>query len=487
MLCIVLAAGAAFAFSRYETKQYTATASLVFNEAQVSQQILGLQPTVSGDSQSQQATNVQLVQLGSTATKTASVLDHGLTKQTVKDSLDISAVANTDVVNISATSTSPSLAAAIANTYSDQFVRSERGRNRQQFRAALALVKQRLAALSPRQRSSPSGRDLEDRAHSLTILAGINSGDVHIAQVASVPTSPSSPRVVRNTIIGAVLGLLIGLAVAFLIERFDRRLWHPDELEESFGLPVLGTIPDSKALARGGRSEDLPPPESEAFRMLRGRLRHFDIDRKFNSVLVTSGAAKDGKSTVAWNLGLTAASVGSRAILLECDFHQPTLAARRGLQAKPGLSELLTGQTDLVVQHVPVANGANGRGPDRQLDVIVAGARPPNPLELMESDEMAALITHLTANGYDLVVIDTPPVTLVSDVIPLLSLVGGVIVVGEPGRTKHESATGLREQLESLDAPLLGVVVNRVRTRSGHGYDYYRQDEVAGLRIGDRS
>ena len=164
---------------------------------------------------------------------------------------------------------------------------------------------------------------------------------------------------------------------------------------------------------------ELPPLESEAFRMLRGRLRYFDVDRKVSSVLVTSGAARDGKSTVAWNLALTAASVGSRTILLECDFHQPTLATRRGLRPVPGLSELLTGQTDLVVQHVSVANSSNGEEPDRQLDVVVAGTRPPNPLELMESDEMAALIAHLTANEYDLVVMDTPPVTLVSDVIPL--------------------------------------------------------------------
>ena len=229
------------------------------------------------------------------------------------------------------------------------------------------------------------------------------------------------------------------------------------------------------------------PLESEAFRMLRGRLRYFDVDRKVSSVLVTSGVARDGKSTVAWNLALTAASVGSKTILLECDFHQPTLATRRGLRPVPGLSELLTGQTDLVVQHVSVANSSNGEEPDRQLDVVVAGTRPPNPVELMESDEMAALIEHLTTNEYDLVVMDTPPVTMVSDVIPLLRLVSGVIVVGEPGRTTRESASALREQLESLDAPVLGVVANRVKTRSGYGYGYYHQDEVAGLRIGDRS
>jgi capsular exopolysaccharide synthesis family protein len=477
-----LAAGAAFALSKLATKQYTATASLVFrSSAQVSQQIVGLQPTVTNDSDSEQATNVQLVQLGRTAARTASLLDQGLTKTEVEDSLDIEAVSTTDVVDVSATSTSPQLAAAIANTYSNEFVKRQQKSNRRQFRTALVLVNKQLAALSPQQKSSQVGRTLEDRARSLAILARINSGDVHVVQAATVPTSPSSPKVARNTIIGAVLGLAIGLGVALLIQRFDRRLRDRDELQESFGLPLLGTIPDSRALSDQG-SALLPPLESEAFRMLRARLRYFEADGMVKSVLITSGAAKDGKSTVAWNLALTAASVGSKAILLECDFHQPTLATRRGLRRVPGLSELLTGKTDLVVQHVPVASSSNGQDPGRQLDVVVAGTRPPNPLELMESTEMAALIEHLNRE-YDLIVMDTPPITLMSDVIPLLRLVSAVLVVGEPGRTKRGSAAAAREQLDSLGAPVLGVVANRAK-QSGDFYGYYHNDEMASLRIG---
>ena len=97
---------------------------------------------------------------------------------------------------------------------------------------------------------------------------------------------------------------------------------------------------------------------------------------------------------------------------------------------------------------------------------------------------MAALIRHLTSE-YDLVVMDTPPATLISDVIPLLTLVSGVLVVGEPGRTTRESAAALREQLGSLDAPVLGVVANNVRTRSVYGY--YHREGLTGVRIGGQS
>ncbi len=422
------------------------------------------------------------MELGSTAQRTAKSLDHGLTEDDVRQAITVTGVGTSNVIDLAATSTSPELAARIANTYSKEFVAEQRQRNRQDIKSALKLVNNQLAALSPAQRLGQAGLALQDRAQSLAILTRVQSGNVRIAQEATVPDSPSSPKVARNTIVGAALGLLLGIGVALLLERHDRRLRDPDELGDSFSLPVLGTIPDSKALADGGWTSELPPLESEAFRMLRGRLRYFDVDRKVRSVLITSGEAKDGKSTVAWNLALTAANVGSKTLLLECDFHQPSLAARRGLRPMPGLSELLTGQTDLVVQHVPVANSSNGQTFDRKLDVVVAGTRPPNPVELMESDEMAALIHHLM-DEYQLVVIDAPPATLTSDVIPLLALVSGVLVVGEPGRTTRESAAALRDQLRSLDAPVLGVVANNVRARSA--YAYYRREELTGVRIGD--
>ncbi len=202
-------------------------------------------------------------------------------------------------------------------------------------------------------------------------------------------------------------------------------------------------------------------------------------------MLVTSAAAKDGKSTVSWNLSLTAASVGSRTMLLECDFHQPSVATRHGLRHVPGIADLLAGESDQVVQQVSVSNGSNGEARGRQLDVVVAGTSPPNSLELMESEEMAALIDDLAAE-YDLVVLDAPPITMVSDVIPLSRLVSGVIVVAEPGRIERESALALRKQLESLDAPVLGVVAKKVKTRAGYGYSYYH-DSMAALRTSDHS
>ena len=485
LICVAAVGGSALCFSLVQETKYSASASLLFQDPGFDSSLLGGTPTTNQDPTREAATNIALASLHGVAERTAQTLGGGLTSSNVSSKVDVQAQGQANLVSVTATDSSPQFAARLANTYAEQFVELRREADRAKIRNAARLAQRRYVSLSPSERLGREGRLLRKQIDRLNALGAAQTGNAELAQRASVPDSPSSPKPVRNTVLGVAVGLLLGLGLALLFERLDRRLWNRDELEESFGLPVLGMIPDSKAFAGNGGSEELPPLESEAFRMLRGRLRYFDVDRKVRSVLVTSGAARDGKSTVAWNLALTAASIGSRTILLECDFHQPSLAARHGLRPVPGLSELLTGQTDLVVQHVSVANSSNGEESDRQLDVVVAGTRPPNPLELMESDEMAALLAHLTTNEYDLVVMDTPPVTLVSDVIPLLRLVSGVIVVGEPGRTKHDAATGLREQLESLGAPLLGVVVNKVRTRSGYGY--YHQDEVTGLRIGDRS
>ena len=180
--------------------------------------------------------------------------------------------------------------------------------------------------------------------------------------------------------------------------------------------------------------------------MLRARLRYFNVDRDIHSVLVTSAAPGEGKTTVAWNLAASSAGAGSRTILLEADFHQPSIAARIGIRPRPGLSELLSGQSSLAesVQQVTVENRQNGKTGMRQLDVIVAGSHPPNPVELLESDGMARLLEDLSGD-YDLVVIDSPPLPILADAIPLAKMVNGVIIVGRVNKTTRDEAQALHD------------------------------------------
>jgi capsular exopolysaccharide synthesis family protein len=270
------------------------------------------------------------------------------------------------------------------------------------------------------------------------------------------------------------LGLLVGVSLALLLERHDRRLRQPKEFEDTFGMPVLTEVPESKALARSNNGlAELLDTEGGAFQMLRARLRYFNVDRDINSVLVTSAAPAEGKTTVAWNLAASAAGAGLRTILIEADFHQPTIATRTETRTQPGLSELLSDQSSLqsTVQRVTVEDRQNGKDGVRSLEVIVAGSHPPNPVELLESHGMAGLIEKLSAS-HDMVVIDSPPLPILADAIPLVRMVNGVIVVGRVNKTTRDQAQALHAQLESLEAPMLGVVANRATRGRGY-YGYY--------------
>lgn len=479
VLCLVVAASVAFGYSKHQTKKYTSTASLVFNNNQLSQQVAGLQAISSNNQQAQQNTNLKLVQLGDMAEKTASLIGQGLTKEKVIDDLSVSAQAESNIVNVAATATSPALAANIGNTYTTQFVKEQQNSNHAYYASALALVNKQLAALSPQQRAGTAGLALQNRAQSLGILAELRNGSVQVAQAATIPTSPSSPKVARNTVLGAVLGLLLGLGIAFLLERFDRRVREPKDLETIYRLPLLGVVPESSALSRSNRRsgnarEPLPAGEAEAFHLIRAHLRYFNVDRELRTLLIVSAAPGDGKTTVAHHLATAAARMGPRVLIIEADLRRPTLAQRIEVLPGPGLIDVLIGALSLseATQMVDLgSSSADGRS-GRAVDVLVAGATlPPNPAELLESHAMESVLAD-AKSLYDLVVIDTPPLTAVSDAFPLLSKVDGVVIVGRVGRNRRDVAQRLHETLSGAGAPLLGVIANGFKSGRNDPYGY---------------
>jgi capsular exopolysaccharide synthesis family protein len=172
------------------------------------------------------------------------------------------------------------------------------------------------------------------------------------------------------------------------------------------------------------------------------------------------------------------AATSSKVVIVETDLRNPSLSRQHGLSAGPGLAELLTHQIELdeAIQTKPIAAGGNnGKGvAERALDVIVAGANPPNPAELIESQTMSEVLAQLRER-YELIVIDTAPVGVVSDAFPLLREVDGAIVVARMDKTTRDHAEGLREQLERLNAPVLGVdpTPNKQRRGGKYGYGYY--------------
>jgi capsular exopolysaccharide synthesis family protein len=488
LVCFVLVAGAAYGFSKHQTKKYTATASLVFNNNQQAQQVAGLAVSSSTNQQALQNTNLKLVQLGDMAKKTAGLLGQGLTKEAVTADLSVTAQAESNIVNVAATATSPALAAGVANTYTEVFVKEQQNANHAYYASALKLVNKQLAALSPKEKAGTAGLALQDRAQSLGVLAELRNGNVQVAQAATVPTSPSSPKISRNTALGAILGLLLGLGVALLLERLDRRIREPKDLEELYGLPLLGVVPESSALSRSSKGKKnagaaLPASEAEAFHLIRAHLRYFNVDKELRTLMVASAAPGDGKTTVARHLASAAARMGSRVLLLETDLRRPTIALQLDVLSGPGVADVLIGAVSLneATQNVDLGlPGTDGRGA-RSFDVLVAGSSlPPNPGELIESHAMESLLQQAKSR-YDLIVVDTPPLTAVSDAFPLLGKVDGVIIVGRVGRNRRDVAQRLHETLTGAGAPLLGVVANGFKPGRIGGYGYgYSYDYAPG-------
>ncbi|HEX8101860.1 MAG TPA: polysaccharide biosynthesis tyrosine autokinase, partial [Solirubrobacteraceae bacterium] len=460
LLCLLLVPGAALAFSLTREKQYTASASLLFRDSQLGQTLFGssyLAP--SSDPTRAAATNLTLVSLDVVGDRTAQRLGGGLSPDDVDRQVTVSAEGQSDVVKVVAVDPSPAFAAKLANTFAEQYIDFRREADRASIREAQDLVRKQLAELPPG--ADRRAADLRRREEQLAILAALQTGNAELVQPADVPSSPSAPKPVRNTVAGLLLGLLLGILLALLAERIDRRIRDTEEIERIFDRPIVGLVPQSRALGVGDADPlALPAEEAEAFRMLRANLRYFNVNDELRSLLVVSAAPGDGKSTIALNLAATIAESGARALLIEADLRRPQLAQRLKLGPVAGLSSVLTGQVELedAVRRLPVERGGGGAGA-RELEVLVAGPVPPNPTELLESDRMAALIRSAEAE-YDLVVVDTPPTTIVSDAIPLVTRVGSVLVITRLAHTSRDAAANLHRQMDHLGARTLGVVVN---------------------------
>lgn len=468
VLCVVVAAGVAYGFSKRETKKYTATASLAFSSNSLSQQIAGLSAGASSNSSllAQQASNLQLVRLGDMAAKTANRLGHGLTDEKVAASLSISGEGESGVVAVSATASSPTLSAEIANTYTRQFVEEQQSANREYFKSAQALVSKQLAELSPQQRVGPDGLELQDRRQTLRLLSELDYGSVKVVEEASPPSRPSSPKTSRNTVLGVLLGLLVGLGLAFLSETLDHRVRRPEDFEAIYRVPTLGRVPlPPRTRHDGAKGGALTSAEAETFSLIRGHLRFLTVGRDLRTLVIASAAASDGRTTIARHLAEAAARSGSRVLLLEADLRHPTLAQQLGIRPRSGLVDVLIGaiSMDEATLSVELEAPSGPGGEARTLDVLVAGpVVPPNPAELLERDVLDAVL-EWAKSTYDLVVIDTPPLTVVSDAFSLLTKVDGVVIVGWVGRSRRDAAERLHQVLASSAAPVVGIVANGSR------------------------
>ena len=459
-----------------QTKTYSATASLLFR----SPDTLLSGSTLGGgtiDPNREAATNGELVSLDAVADRAAQILHNGMTGSTIKGMVSVDTSSQGDVAPITASSSDPKTAAAVANAYGQAYIQFRQQAEQNRINNAIAQVQSNLAALSPADRAGSAGNNLRQELQTLQLASTVQGGDAELVQRASVPTDPSGPHVVRNVLLGALLGLVLGFALAAVLEKLDRRVKAAEELEDVYGLPVLARIPRSRSLGKRVRQNPMQvmsealsrTQEAEAFRTLRANLRYFNVDHKLKSLLVASPMSGEGKSTVASFLAISMAAMGDRVCLVEADLRKSSAETPLSDLGGDGLSLVLAGfDLDEALTEVPVSVDAVTDEP-RVLTRLPHGPLPPNPSELLESERMRWVITQLEQR-FDTVIIDSPALTNVSDALSLVPRVSGVLLVSGVNRTTVHAAHNLRKQLALLGGHPLGVVANFATSASD---DYY--------------
>jgi non-specific protein-tyrosine kinase len=413
--------------------------------------------------------------------------------------VQVTLVNGTQLIKVSVEDRDPQVAAAIANTlpavFSDYNQAQQAGRyadSKQSLETEITSVEGQIADLqrqivalgNPPPAAQQAGFDqlqaalnqlIQSRTSLLASLDNLklaeaqSTNNVLVVESAVVPSIPIRPKTLQNTGLAAVVGLMLAVGVAFLVEYLDDTIKTPAQVDALLGLPVVGVLGwlSTEQLALGPIAKTEPrSPTTEAFRGLRTNLQYSGVDKPLRRLLVTSAGPGEGKSTVVANLAIVMAQAGLRVAVVDADLRRPTQHRFLGCPNKVGLSESL-------IQETLHLNGALQPADVTGLHVMTTGTVPPNPAELLGSKKMGALID-LVNEQVDRVIIDSPPISAVTDAVVLASQVDGVLLVLEAGKTRSGPALQAKQQLERVGANLIGVVLNKVPIgRDGYYYSHY--------------
>lgn len=295
---------------------------------------------------------------------------------------------------------------------------------------------------------------------------GVSNVTVIPLEDAVPPTTPVTPNLQTNLLLGAGIGIVLAYVFVFLRKALDVKVRTSKDLATATRSGSLGRIPKSPQLMGKNRgANDADAIAAESFRRLRTNLRFASVDEEIRSMVITSSNAGEGKSTIATSLAQVLAQSNTPTILIDADLRRPTVATVLGIDGKIGLSEVLSGQVSL--EDALVASKIPG------LYVLPSGRIPPNPSEMLGSAAMKSIISLLSTDY--IVVIDAPPLLPVTDAAVLSTRVDGVVLVATAGRTRREDASAARDMIDQVNGRLLGTVLNMVPPRdTADGYEYRR-------------
>ena len=305
----------------------------------------------------------------------------------------------------------------------------------------------------------------------------IKMDKVQIIDYATVPTAPVSPDIRMNTLIAMLVGLFLSVLIVFLVEFLDVSIKERSQLEELLEAPVFGVIPKADVNKKNNKLKNglvSSPAVKEAFVRLASNIGFLNIAHKSVCIAVTSSLMTEGKSTVVSNLGIALAQNNKKVLLIDADMRRPMIHKLFMTTNRAGLSSALSSDAPWK-QYVLTTLF-------EKLDVITAGMQPPNPMMLLSAQKMKQILNE-AKEIYDYILIDTPPVLVVSDILGLCADLDHILLVARYKQVTMPEIHRVKEDFAQIKAPLAGSILNDYAPRSGrnsysYGYGYYEYNNM---------
>ena len=490
----IVAALVAFFTSTAQSASYKASASVYVNLSNLAAAVANINPNPSGGDPTRLLTNQAALARSDELARRVVQAAHvpGVSPGAFLGESSATPRSDADFLNLSVTSPNPQAAVRLANAYAQEFTRYKTEVDTDSVNKAIASNEATLKSLRAQgQVGTPAYDTAVGDLAQLRTFGKLLANNASVQQIAGA-ASKVRPRPRRSAILAGLLGLVVGLGLAFLVEALDRRVRSEQEIEKALEIPLLGRIPKPERRLRGTNKlvmlEEPQGVHAQTFRKLRTSLEFVNFDREARRIMVTSAMQGEGKSTTLANLAVALARAGRRVALVDLDIRTPTLHTFFGIGEVQGFTDVVVDRITLekairpfVIragghpgqpQNGNLAADASNGNPDVEcvLHLLPSGTIPPAADEFLERDRVATVLEDLSQR-FEIVLVDAPPMLAVGDVLTLSTTVDAMVIVARLGIDRRQLQE-LTRQLQATRATILGFILTGASHGDSHIYGY---------------